>query len=581
MYTRRKHLSFRRSVLLEHLHSGRRNGFASSKRFSRPVASGRDVRSRALRRARPLRHAAALAPPQSHHHSRCRSGFRFAPESREPRQHAMAASQLLEDPFDDGEAVVSIVALSKSTGAERVIASTALERDPARQTETLRNSNAAVRAGRRVRLRIVGDSPTLEWSLTENVSLDENETFCVRFRANTLVLEAPLSHTSFPTTCHSGDPPVEKVVGSLRVRGAVAQLRFAPRGETQTAFADDKTEPHATNATSFRLLDGAITFGDACALGRVASLRSGALALPLARDVYEQTVRTPAPRAGRSPDVWDPVNDAEDAEDGSVAAARLQRRNEMMSDTVSWRGTETACGPLLARREARILDLAAVDIRRDCVLEMARRLRQVHFDAAEVADKAEAFQSADADASRRKAFGPFLVTESLIASVRQGLTMIKKTNNGKHRGGETPRTLEEIRKRNDDEQKNVETALDGLDDLDGFDVSGLATELTELSTRREVLIQQVRALETDVADRHQWDTHESGVETRDVLENGVRRFDMEKTLGRPATKLDVDASLRIPAKERMRIVAGVDVEKARITGRPEYVKKLGGGSFFG
>ena len=127
----------------------------------------------------------------------------------------------------------------------------------------------------------------------------------------------------------------------------------------------------------------------------------------------------------------------------------------------------------------------------------------------------------------------------------------------------------------------METALDVLDDLDGFDVSGLATELTELSTRREVLIQQVRALETDVADRHQWDTHESGVETRDVLENGVRRFDMEKTLGRPATKLDVDASLRIPAKERMRIVAGVDVEKARITGRPEYVKKLGGGSFFG
>ena len=65
------------------------------------------------------------------------------------------------------------------------------------------------------------------------------------------------------------------------------------------------------------------------------------------------------------------------------------------------------------------------------------------------------------------------------------------------------------------------------------------------------------------------------------MENGVRRFDMEKTLGRPATKLDVDASLRIPAKERMRIVAGADVEKARITGRPEYVKKLGGGSFFG
>ena len=49
---------------------------------------------------------------------------------------------------------------------------------------------------------------------------------------------------------------------------------------------------------------------------------------------------------------------------------------------------------------------------------------------------------------------------------------------------------------------------------------------------------------------------------------------MERLLGRPATKADVDASMRIPAPERLRIVGGVDVERARRTGRDEYVARL-------
>jgi hypothetical protein len=84
----------------------------------------------------------------------------------------------------------------------------------------------------------------------------------------------------------------------------------------------------------------------------------------------------------------------------------------------------------------------------------------------------------------------------------------------------------------------------------------------------------VRDLEHEIRDRGRWDAHESGVETRDVLENGLRRADMERALGRPATKNDVEASMAIPAAERARVVAGVDVRKARLTGRPEYLEKL-------
>ena len=40
----------------------------------------------------------------------------------------------------------------------------------------------------------------------------------------------------------------------------------------------------------------------------------------------------------------------------------------------------------------------------------------------------------------------------------------------------------------------------------------------------------VRDLELEIRDRGRWDAHESGVETRDVLENGLRRADMELSL---------------------------------------------------
>jgi hypothetical protein len=46
-----------------------------------------------------------------------------------------------------------------------------------------------------------------------------------------------------------------------------------------------------------------------------------------------------------------------------------------------------------------------------------------------------------------------------------------------------------------------------------------------------------RELEREVHDRLKWDHAESGLETRDVLDNGVRRVDMERIAGRPVTKV--------------------------------------------
>ena len=463
----------------------------------------------------------------------------------------------------DGEAVVSVVACATSGGDEREVGSVTLERDPRRQQQTVRVSNAASRAGRRVRLRVVADQPPLEWRVREDDATGGTGTATaalVRFRAGTLVLE---SRVTFPQarTCHVGDAPTERALGSLRALGVVVQLRFAPSSFVtppsvkNSAFESANATPPVP-ATSFRLLDGAITFDDDRAIGRAALASAARVALPLPRDVLLAERKPPAPRAGRSPDVWDP-EPAQDAENNATLATRARRRAEMLRDAPRWAGTETACAPLLARREARLRDILGADVRRDCALEMASQLRLAKLEAADPAAP------------------PPAVTESLIDAVRASVRGSVSFGASGSDAGLAPRASPETAEaRRAAELRALEDALDALDDLEGLDADGLAGEARSARARAEALTRMVRDLELEIRDRGRWDAHESGVETRDVLENGLRRFDMERALGRPASKQDIDASMAIPAAERARVVAGLDVEKARLTGRPEYVDRL-------
>ena len=459
----------------------------------------------------------------------------------------------------DGEAVVSVVACATSGGDEREVGSVTLERDPRRQQQTVRVSNAASRAGRRVRLRVVADQPPLEWRVREDDATGGTGTATaalVRFRAGTLVLE---SRVTFPQarTCHVGDAPTERALGSLRALGVVVQLRFAPSSfeNSNSAFESANATPPVP-ATSFRLLDGAITFDDDRAIGRAALASAARVALPLPRDVLLAERKPPAPRAGRSPDVWDP-EPAQDAEDDATLTTRARRRAEMLRDAPRWAGTETACAPLLARREARLRDILGADVRRDCALEMASQLRLAKLEAADPAAP------------------PPAVTESLIDAVRASVRGSVSFGASGSDAGLAPRASPETAEaRRAAELRALEDALDALDDLEGLDADGLAGEARSARARAEALTRMVRDLELEIRDRGRWDAHESGVETRDVLENGLRRADMERALGRPATKNDVEASMAIPAAERARVVAGVDVRKARLTGRPEYLEKL-------
>lgn len=476
----------------------------------------------------------------------------------------------------DGEAVVSVMACATSGDDEREVASIILERDPRRQQQTVRVSNAASRAGRRVRLRVVADQPSMEWRAREEEKKDHSKdagatgtgtgtVALVRFRAGTLVLE---SRVSFPNarTYHVGDAPFERALGSLRTLGVVAQLRFAPsmsRVDGRTATEDGPPKKKSADAplsspepaTAFRLLDAAITFDDDRAVGRAASASAGRLALPLARDVLLAEQKTPAPRAGRSPDIWDP-EPAQNAQDVAVMETRARRHAEMLRDTPRWKGTETACAPLLARREARVCDMLGADVRLDCVLELASRLRLAKLERADPAPVTTTTTT---------------LVDSVRASVRGGVSF-RPSPSGSTSGVDSRASTLEARRAA--ELRSLEDALDSLDDLIGLDVDGLSGAARAARARRDAARHMVKDLELEIRERGLWDAHESGVETRDVLENGLRRADMERALGRPATKQDIEASMAIPAAERARVVAGLDVEKARLTGRPEYVDRL-------
>ena len=103
-----------------------------------------------------------------------------------------------DDSIGAAEAVVSVVTCAASGGDEREVASVTLERDPRRQQQTVRVSNAASRAGRRVRLRVVADQPPLEWNVSEDDATGGSGTgtaALVRFRAGTV----SYTHLTLPT----------------------------------------------------------------------------------------------------------------------------------------------------------------------------------------------------------------------------------------------------------------------------------------------------------------------------------------------------------------------------------------------
>lgn len=106
-----------------------------------------------------------------------------------------------------------------------------------------------------------------------------------------------------------------------------------------------------------------------------------------------------------------------------------------------------------------------------------------------------------------------------------------------------------------------------FDDCEGCDAAQIEGKALETAGEWELSKALLMAMHGELQERWEWDTFESGIETRDVLENGVRRAHMERLLGRPATRADVDASLKLPERVRAKIVGGYDVERSKALGK--------------
>ena len=484
--------------------------------------------------------------------------------------------------LDSTRATVEVTLLTStrgSVGGERTLAVGRLERDPTKRERAIRASSGP-HAGRRVRLRVARGSPPASFPAP---SLGEDARILARVRAGHLTLDAELS-PPLPTTRRLDDPPLERQLGSLRRDGVVVQLRFVPvpvpvhahapshpatemNVETDAEVSPDRSSP--SNALAYRILDAAFTADHLSTRGRAIIAAVGDLAAVAARDA--RLAPPPAPRAGRSPETWEPrplepnVPGYDPKQPGKLAYdSRGEKRCEelLREIRIDTRARKDACASLRIRANARRRDAAAAETLRTRLVELRSRI----------------LRDAGTGTGTETAFEPAIVTRALVEDVWRRVPRIRRAR-ARPRDPRAALSLAPDARSSpppDDDDDDDDSAEEAAMELEGLRAEDLGRRVDAAETSRRMAMEAADALEGEIRERVSWETHESGVETRDVLENGARRADMERLLGRPATKADVDASMRIPAAERLRIVGGVDVERARRTGRDEYVARLTG-----
>ena len=323
---------------------------------------------------------------------------------------------------------------------------------------------------------------------------------------------------ALPERAHA-DEIVERQFGSLRGVGARAQLRFGRYDARDDTYA---------------LLDGAITIDSTHPEMDALAPALGAIAEDASR-----ATRARAASVGKNPDVWRPRALATNDE-GYVAGKRtfeydwrgkdrheyaLAKMREDLDAYVPTRSEAEPMGEKMAERDAYAAALAAK-------IEIIRRVRDelIHGE-----------RENDDTNNTRVVVGPDTITRLYETCV------ITNSRTGERRG--------------------VRDSGVYLDDIQGCDANEIDVIIQR--TRKELELTRVvlHSMIDELRERIEWDNIESGVETRDVLENGVRREHMENLLGRQVTKADVDASLKIPAKLRARLVGGYDIEASRRTGK--------------
>lgn len=398
------------------------------------------------------------------------------------------------------------VTFEDSTGA-RAPTTIAFRRDATRRGRVVRASGAGG-TGHATRLARVDDDDDGRAVTPARVSRAyDRATIDVRGATFARDIVPPLSRLvdSRETT--------QRQFGTLGACGAAVQIRFGRARDD-----DDACEA----------IDGALTIDPLHPKMETCGDRLGDFILEGAAALGSR-----AASVGKNPSVWTPAK-LREGDDGYVAGEDKYEDNwrgpgKLASDMRAYRGTQSEAGPMLEHLAARDARAAAL------------RCRVHHLERVRVGlDRGVVGVVPDTSLATR------VVDAALIDRLHADAAVYNP------RTGET-------------------TSLRALgvffDDVEGLRSDELTVKIDETRRAAAHADDVVRSMRRELDARVAWDEYESGVETRDVLENGVRRADMERLLGRGVTKADVDASMKMPERARAAIVGAYDVEASRRTGR--------------
>ena len=338
---------------------------------------------------------------------------------------------------------------------------------------------------------------------------------------------SPLTPSSppLPTTRRLDDPPLERQLGSLRRDGVVVQLRFVavpapvhphaptPSGPLTDVENDTEVSPRPvlpSNAIAYRILDAAFTADHLSTRGRAIFAAVGDVAAVAARDAL---IVPPPRRAGRSPETWgtsplEPNAPGYDPKQPGKLAYDSRGENDARSCSATFdstRARKDPCASLRIRANARRRDAAAAE---------TLRARPSNSVGESFAARARG-RGRDGDGIRIRDRHPRARGRRVALRV-PGIQGARPRP--RHPRAASPLSGRRARRPLSDDDDSVE---DAATELEGLGAEDLVRRVDAAESSRRMAMKAADALEGEIRERFSWETRESGVETRDVLE--IRR----------------------------------------------------------
>ena len=374
--------------------------------------------------------------------------------------------------------------------------------------------------------------------------------------ANGVQIESEI-HPKLPDDFDGGES-FSRQFGTLKQHGVALQVRFKPVGHIGENDDDSKGKRKIEKLTIgkantlYEICDGAITIDKMSLAASITTSRVAEAAKPFV-NVNKET-----PRIGKSPEVWNFTKKNKDDSDYDRknpnqirADQRGQERcdeiaKEYEEETRHWMGTNNHVSGQIKVMQDIDKKVAALEGKLKAVTGFIVALENL---------KEQGKYSTQED--------ELVATREMIAQAEEEIRIIGHESLENEDDEDEVNTSGKTRAREHQHfqrQPFHSFSLSQLgvyvDECENQPISGLKKILAKTRDSLQLATRIQKCALRDAHLRHNWDAYESNVETRDVLENGIRREDMERLLGREATKQDVEASMRIPLRERAKIVGG-------------------------